>query len=68
MRFTKWTAVRLLALGLKVTLVCRLRNDRMASRDWGVPVGYHEDSLVAMNWIQSAADGDCLPFLSNAWE
>ena len=51
MRFTKWTAVRLLALGLKVTLV-----------------GYHEDSLVAMNWIQSAADGDCLPFLSNAWE
>lgn len=64
MQFTKWTAVRVLALMLTVALVWCLNHDRMALRNWSVPVDYHEDTLMVMSWIQSAADGDFVPFLS----
>ncbi len=64
MRFTKWTAVRVLALALTVAFVWALNFDRLSPDTWAVPVDYHEDSLMVMSWIKSAQDGDFIPFLS----
>src|SRR6266699_962569 len=64
MRFTKWTAVRVLALALTVAFVWALNFDRLSPDTWSVPVDYHEDSLMVMSWIKSAQDGDFIPFLS----
>src|SRR5262245_48322620 len=63
MKFTKWTALRLLALCLTVTVAWCSDYDRSPA-NWSVPVDYQEDSLMVMGWIKAAAEGDFPPFLS----
>src|SRR5437870_2871931 len=63
MKFTKWTALRLIALCLTVTIVWCVAYDRSPS-NWSVPVDYQEDSLMVMGWVKAAAEGDFPMFLS----
>ncbi len=63
LRFTKWSVARLVGMVLIVWCVWCYTWNR-APGNWSVPVDYGEDSLMVMGWIQSAAEGDFVPFLS----
>src|SRR5258706_5962074 len=63
MKFTKWTALRLTALCLMVTMIWCANYDRSPA-NWSVPVDYRGDSLIVMGWFKAASEGDFVPFLS----
>jgi len=48
MKFTKWTALRLLALAFTVAFVWGLNYDRLSPDKWSVPVDYYEDTPMVM--------------------
>ncbi len=64
MRFSKWTLLRALVLVFSVAFVWCLTNDRLSPQTWSTPVDYFEDTPMVLGWIQAAAEGDFVPFLS----